>query len=231
MTSASIDGILPLQRQLEILMLSPRKRQRILSQVGREIQKNTRKNIRSQKDSVNRSFAKRSEKAKAEKKRRKLLRRMGKKLTQKATANEATVTFKGKAANIAYKHQYGHKYTVTKERFQREMNRGNGGSRNDAKPATSAQARELIKELGYRRPTKNNQTTRVSQRWIKQNMTIGQAGAIIRAMRDAQEGNSGSTDSWTVEIPARAFFGGTQQWVAQTMTEILARHTTEQIHS
>lgn len=227
MTSASINGILSVQRQLDLLALPPQKRRRALGQIGREIKKHTRKNIRSQKDIYGRSFTARSDKAKAEKKRRKLLRRMGKKLTQRTEANEVTVSFKGKAASIAYKHHHGHTTTVTKERFQRERDQSGQSVRAD-QSASTEQARVLIKDLGYRRPIGKNKTTRASQRWIKTNMTVWQAGVIIRSMRDAQ-GDTGAGDSWTVEIPARAFFGGTRAWVSDTARDIIARATTEQL--
>jgi len=77
--------------------------------------------------------------------------------------------------------------------------------------ATKAQARALLKE-GFKRPVgkyrsgaKKGQrkNRRVSQKWIMENMTLGQAGLILRLLRDEAE----SKKAWELTVPARPFFG------------------------
>ena len=144
---------------------------------------------------------------------------MGKQLTQRADGRKVTVTFKGKAAEIAHKHHYGHKQVMTKLRFKREMKRRGAGEGYYDDPATSEQAKVLVKQLGFKRRI-GNREVRVSQRWIRQNMTIAHAGAVIKVMREAKGLAARSGGSWDVEIPARSFFAGTDTWVSQTVTEI-----------
>ncbi len=47
---------------------------------------------------------------------------------------------------------------------------------------------------------------RVSIRWIKENLTIGQAGAILKEMKY----ESGGADKWEEKVPARPILGVTK---------------------
>jgi len=228
MMDSKITGVLSVKRQLQLLTLPAHKQRRVLAEVGRELQKQTRKNIRTQRDIYGKAFTSRTKNASKAKKRRKLLRKMGKQLVQQTTSRKVTVSFKGPAASIAYKHHHGDKTVMTKARFKREQRKRGQGEAYYNEPATSEQAAVLIKQLGYRRPL-GKRRVRVSQSWIKKNMTIGMAGAVIKSMREAKGLAARSGESWTVEIPARPFFAGTEAWVSQTTTEIIEQATIHQL--
>lgn len=210
MLQGQLDGVLPVKQQLQLLAMPPARKRWVLAKAGREVQKMTRANIRAQKDIYGKPFAKRSDKAGAHKQRLKLLRKMGKKLTQAATSRAVTVGFKGIAGNIAAKHHFGDKKRVTAAGFKREMKQRERGKGYYDNPATKEQAGALVKQLGYKRPSASGKPIRVSQRWIRNHMTIAQAGSIISAMREAQGLPERSNQSWVVETPARPFFGATE---------------------
>ncbi len=95
---------------------------------------------------------------------------------------------------IGARHQFGHKQTVHK----RDLARQAPLRRND--PATRRQARALI-DAGYTIPRANGRgSRRPTVRYIITHLSMGRAGAILRALR-------GSRDSWTTELPARPFLG------------------------
>ena len=224
MQQSRLDGVLPLKRQLQLLALPPAKKRRILGQVGRQLQKKTRANIRAQRDIYGRSFAKRTAKDRPAKQRRKLLRKMGRQLTQKTTDRQVEVGFKGIAGSIASQHHFGEKRTVTATAFKREMKKRRKGEEYFDKPATKEQAKVLVKQLGFR-----SKKRRYSQHWIRNNLTIGMAGAIIKKMRDEQGLPKRSNSSWIVETPARPFFGATTQVASAMAAEIIEQETVRQL--
>jgi hypothetical protein len=57
---------------------------------------------------------------------------------------------------------------------------------------------------------------RVSIAWIKENMTLGQAGMILRLLEERQ-----AADSWEIELPARSFFGLSRNEQAQLANKLI----------
>ena len=229
MQQSRLDGVLPLKRQLQLLALPAAKKRRILAQVGRQLQKKTRANIRAQRDIYGHAFAKRTAKDRPAKQRRKLLRKMGRKLTQKVTDRQVEVGFKGIAGSIATQHHFGEKRTVTAAGFKREMKKRERGRQYYDAPATKEQAYTLVKELGYKRSTRGGKKMRVSQKWIRSNMTIAHADMVVKQMREAKGLPKRSASSWLIKTPARAFFGATAQVASDMATEIFEQETIRQL--
>nr|VFK16701.1 MAG: phage virion morphogenesis (putative tail completion) protein [Candidatus Kentron sp. LFY] len=204
------EGRLILLAQLRALTLPPATRRRVMARIGREIKKRTRANVRAQADIHGKAFVPRKRR-----RRRKMLAGLVKELMQRATPEEVTVGFRrGRTGVIAAQHQYGHEKTVRARRNLR-----NCRADDKAKPsalATKHQARTLIKDLGYRRSTGSGKKRRVSQRWIRENVTACQAGLLIRMLRDEEP-----KDSWVTKLPQREFFGSEPKWIGQKAAEII----------
>lgn len=97
---------------------------------------------------------------------------------------------------IAAKQQLGAVQTVTAaENFGRSnQQRAAAGSAY----ATRRQAKQLI-DAGYKRRVAGGKKT-PSIKWITENMTVAQAGKILRILR-------GDSSAWTTKLPPRSFLG------------------------
>jgi len=215
-----ITGLAGLKQQLAILKLPLTKRRKLLRKTARAIIRDSRKRITTQTDVHGQPFAKRW---KPRKDRRKMLSKLIK--LAKIFSNDgkqAKIGFPGLAGRIAAAQQFGDSQAFTASALQKSQ--GSAGGRQ--KPATKRQAVEL-KKLGYRM---NKKGRKPSMRWIMDNLTIGQAGSIIRSMREKQGIKAKS--SWKTVLPARAFLGASAHDVAQyiqsfftDITQELARGT------
>ena len=206
-------GRLKLREQLDILALPPKQKRKLVRMMATDVRKQARQNIRQQRTVSGSPMAPRKD----TRNKRKLLRRMGKPMVIFNKSNhEAVVGFKGnKAGVIASKHQHGTSERMTATKAEKRAGTPDYKDRADRK-----QAKSLIQE-GYRLPVpgKNGRTKlkRVSQKWIRENMSCGQAGLILRMMR-----NEKSKQSWTMTTPARPFLGADEK-DAQQMLDSLAR--------
>lgn len=207
---------LRLSEQLSLLTLPPAKRRRLMNGIAKDVRLDARRNIRSQRTILGRAMEPRKDK----RKRRKLLQGLGKGLTTVHKGDlHAEVTWKNPVpARIAHQHQFGtpEKWTASKARKVR-------GQPNYAAPATSAQAKALIAE-GFKRRVarkhgkgKGAALKRVSQKWIRENLKLGQAGLILRLMRT---GKPKGKQSWTVKVPARPILGATVDKADEYMTRL-----------
>lgn len=212
-------------RQMKALQQPPQVRKRFMSDTGREVVKNTRGRIRRQTKLGGGSFA-----PSADGKNRKLLKNMGKGLRYYPTPNGVKVTWpNGQKAKIARGQHDGFTEHYTASRAAKEgKRRGEPGY--DA-PATAAQARELA-GFGYKRYAgkygsgkKKGQvrTQRVSQKWIRENMTVGQAGRIYRYLR-----NDEGIKDWDLIVPARPVLGMEQNKI-DGLLDKLANETRERM--
>lgn len=192
-------GKLPLLAQLETLSLPRREKARVTREMGRQVQRAARKNVRQQRTIDGQTMPPRA----GNRNRRKVLRKITRKLgVQMMSATTAKVTWKNSVtAQIADRHQRGvpEKWTANKAKKIY-------GQPDYSAPASRAQAKSLIAE-GYKRPVKKKRGSgvaykRVSQKWIRENMTQGQAGVVLRSMRDAKRKRA-----WTVTVPERPFLG------------------------
>ncbi|WP_419787320.1 virion morphogenesis protein [Pseudodesulfovibrio sp.] len=194
-------GRLRLREQLDLLSLSPRTRRNVTKRMGRAVIKEARTNLRQQRTVYGRSMEERQ----GVRKRRKMLRRLGKGLKpfMRGTDRVDLTWANGMTAKIADRHQYGIPEVWTASKARKVY-----GVPDYKKPATRTQAKALIAE-GYRlrvRKPKGKGCTlrRVPLRWIMENLSRGQAGTILRQMRD---NTTHGKQRWEVKPAARPFLG------------------------
>lgn len=196
-------GVSLLEAQLRLLTLTPQRRKRAMSQMGREVVKQTRKNVRNQKSVKGRSFADRNKKRS---KKGKMLSGFvkGRNIRQKATADKVTIGFKNDGmARMANAHQTGQKQTVKAKKMSQQTKAEWKNS-----PATRSQAREMNR-LGFKVEKKGGKTRKVSQAWIVNNLTKLQALGVLYKLNNDKKGKQ----SWQVTLPAREFFPNDAAWV------------------
>lgn len=204
-------------RQIKTLQLPKSKKSIYHRRIGREVIKIARKNIQQQRTVNGQKFAPRKNG-----KRTKMLRRIakGSNLKQFANSKRTIVTWPNAyIGKLARAHQEGIEDKYTAARMEKEH-----GQPDYSAPATSKQAKALIK-AGYRlnrgkyksgKNKGNSKTKRVSQAWIKENMTLGQAGIVLRMLTDNE-----AEKSWTVKTEARPFFGLTKKHGSTLAHELL----------
>lgn len=215
MLTSNLTGDDRLLRQIRLLSLSGSRKKKLNTKLGREIVKVSRARIRQQKTVDGNSFAKRKSG-----KKKKLLTRIMRNAKVYAGSKSAKVTWAdNKTGKIATAHQKGHTETNTAAKVTRQR----GQPDYDAQ-ATKEQAKALI-SAGYKRPTgkyksgkKKGQvkSSRVSQKWITENMTIGQAGLVLRMLRGEP-----SKSSWQVKTPERPFLGANKSDVKQMANMVI----------
>jgi hypothetical protein len=208
---------LRLNDQLQVLSMGHRSRKRLLSKIGNEIKQDTRDNIHSQKTvDGSRMEPRRGKKRRSKRKRRsaKILSRMGKGMVTRFRNDgfSADITWKNAGqAKCAYRNQMGigEDYKADKDKAVKRAEKEAGGSNPFKKPATKHQAKALNKE-GFRyrvaraRGKGGAVLKRVSQKFIQDHLTMGQAGLILRILRSESETG---TQSWKRPLPARPILG------------------------
>lgn len=219
---------LKLKEQLDILAMPPREQRKIIMTMARAVRKQAVLNIRQQRTVEGLPMAPRKD---ARNKRR-LLRGLAKAKVGKSKgltvygrgSDSAEVTYGNQGAGqIANRHQKGIPEPWSKKKAEKVYGRPDYN-----KPATRVQAKSLI-DAGYRvrkkrKRGKGTLLKRVSVKWIREHMTLGQAGRILRFMR----GTGLSKTRWDVETPARPFLGATPD-DAKEMLQDLARQTIEKL--
>lgn len=210
--SVDIKGLLPWKTQMKILAMPKALRRRLLGRVSRKVISDSKKRVRKQVDVNGQPFVARSKKRTG---RRKMLARLSRRLkTLRNDGIQAMIGFPNSAdGRIAAKHQHGHTTTVSAKQLNKQ-----GKSASKDNPATRKQAKSL-REAGYtvkRAHGKGKKSP--SLKYITQNMTIGQAGAVLRSLRE-QEGISAKT-SWQTKLPARAFLGASSQEIVRHIESI-----------
>ncbi|MEF1204306.1 phage virion morphogenesis protein [Photobacterium damselae] len=194
------------------LKLSYSQEQLALRRIGREVIKQSKKNIREQNDVDGQSFSPRRKKRKG---RRKMLPNIAKRLRTKNDANYVDVGFGNSlTAQIAYKQQYGSPAeTWTGDRVRRVR----GPAKHNDDPPTYRQARALIR-AGYTIPKQRGKgRKKPSTKWVRENITQGRLGLIIRELL-----NKTPKQSWEIDNEPRAFLGLTPEQSTQIITrEIL----------
>lgn len=207
-------GRLRLKEQLDVLALPPVKRKKLVRRMAQDVRRDARQNIRKQKTVSGQAMEPRARK----RRKAKMMRGLGRQMEAFAKGdNTGVVSWKdGKTAAIAATHHHGKTVRINSSSHKRAA-----GTPDYHGDATRAQAKALLAE-GYRHPVKGKngkrRLKRVSQKWIRENMTIGQAGLILRTLRDQE-----SKKSWTVKVPARPVLGADPADTEQFM-DSLARH-------
>jgi hypothetical protein len=196
-------GHIDAQKRLELLKLPARKRRQILGGIGREIKRQSIRNLKAQRDVQGRPWAPRKRGND-----RKLLRHLARQVQANfVTPDFVDVGFKGA---VAYQQHEGVTQVMTGALMAR-----NAGSGAD-EPATRKQAKELRNE-NYRVRVKGSKKWRKpSLQWITQNLKQKQAGLILRILRDEQP-----KKAWITTVPGRAFLGATDAQVGTFVNKVI----------
>ena len=187
---------------IDIRTLPGTSRKRIFKNLGRELLKSSRYHIRQQKTITGKTMEKRKYG------KGKVLKNMGKTIKFFVDAKKVKLTWPNRlVARIAYRHQFG-----IPEVFNETRMLNIHGQPDYDQPASRKQAKALIKE-GFRVSTGETFKSGVnkgkakkkkpSQKYIVENMSMGQAALIIRKLKKTDN----PPKRWTVKIPARPFLG------------------------
>ena len=216
----TVKGHITLRRQIRALALPDRQKKQLYFQLARSVITESRQRTRAQRDVQGQAFAPRKNGNK--KVLRKILRTAR---VIKATPRGAVAGWNnGLTGRIATAQQHG-----IKERHTAASAARKNGTPDYSAPATTAQARALI-DAGYKRysgkfksgkKAGQSKGKRVSAKWITENLTLGQAGLILRLLRDKEP-----KQSWQTVTPARPFFGINRRDIPDMSQKIIHQITT-----
>lgn len=192
------------KEQLAFLQLNPRKRSNILRGAIRAVRRGSKERITRQKDLTGKTWQ-----GRANGKKKKMLTKLKRNMKVYYRPNDAGVFFKGgNSGKIARAHQEGISLDAGKPKSSTAQNKEG--------PATRNLARALIAE-GYKIPRgKGKGSKRPSIKWITNNLSINQAGFLLRELK----GSSGKS-AWKIDLPARSFLGQTVAEQKEQMNFIL----------
>jgi hypothetical protein len=192
------------KEQLAFLQLKPQKRRNILRSAIRAANRSSKERITRQSDLTGKTWQ-----GRANGKKKKMLTRLKRNMKVRYGANSASVYFKGgNSGKIARAHQEGVSLDAGKPKGKAAQNKEG--------PATRNLARALIAE-GYKIPRgKGKSSKRPSIKWITNNLSINQAGFLLRELK----GSSGKS-AWKIDLPARSFLGQTMAEQKEQMNFIL----------
>lgn len=211
-----VAGQLEAKQRLALIGLPAAKRKRVLSLVGRKVRVSSRKRIRDQRDIQGRSWAPRKntgEHGSAGKRKRskKMLRGLSRLMITRPSAEKVDITFASPVVGkIAKAHQEGISEIMTAEKMRRLH-----GQPDYTANATRKQAKGL-REEGFKIRRENGKGwKKPSLKWITENLSLGQAGAILRSMRDKK-----SKSSWEIPLSDRSFLGASDSEIKSLVNEI-----------
>lgn len=192
------------KEQLAFLQLKPRKRSNILRGAIRAVRRGSKERITKQSDLAGKTWQ-----ARANGKKKKMLTKLKSRMKVYYRPNDAGVFFnKPITGKIARAHQEGVSLDAGKPKGKAAQNKEG--------PATRNLARALIAE-GYKIPRgKGKGSKRPSIKWITNNLSINQAGFLLRELK----GSSGKS-TWKINLPARSFLGQTAAEQKEQMNFIL----------
>ncbi|PMT73882.1 hypothetical protein C1S86_24320 [Vibrio parahaemolyticus] len=203
---------------LKLARLTPAKKRRVLRKVGKAVIRDAKQNIRKQQDIHGRAFEKRKGRSK-----KKLLKNMARPLSEKVLNDRVRVDyFRNKGAGIiAYEQQYGVAETWTADRLKKIRSKSSSDSAKHYKdPATRQQAKRLI-DAGFTVRRKSGKgRKKPSVKWVTENLTQGQFGAIYRELSGDKP-----KKSWKVQPPSREFLGMSDK----DAQKLLANELTKQL--
>lgn len=214
-----IVGLLPLQRQMELLTMGTNRRRRLLYRVAQKVIRDSRKRIRQQVGLNGLPF---KERWKPRSDRRRMLSRLSQRMSIiNNDSVQATIGFRGGASGkIAAKQQYGATERVTADQNRRQSK---SLSKHYDQPATRKQAKAL-RDAGFK--VKAGGKAKIAPiSWITDHLTVGQAGYALRRLRE-WSGEKAKT-SWLTVLPARAFLGATDAEVSAHIDSIFEDMTKE----
>ncbi len=206
MLTVDVASGLNASQRLQLIAMPPAKRRRVLANIGRKVRVASRKRLRTQRDIQGKKWQGRQSG-----KSRKMLRGISKRMVVLSNSSQTDVTFKHtKTGRIAYAQQYGIAQEMTAAQAAKQY-----GTPDYKAPASASQAKAL-RNAGYKIRRKRGKGWKSpTLKWITQNISNGQAGFILRLLRDETP-----KKSWTINLPARSFLGATQNDInamAQTL--------------
>ncbi|MFA0813242.1 phage virion morphogenesis protein [Microbulbifer epialgicus] len=209
-TAVQIDlsGYIKARQQFQLLKMPPAKQRQLGGTLARKVRTYSRKRLREQKALDGNAWEKRKESHK--KGRKKMLRGLSKRMSARGVELGGEVFFAdGKTAEIAHQHQYGEPEEWTSQKANKVY-----GQPDYQAPATRYQARALKKE-GYKVRLPGGRKKKPTIRWITENLSLGQAGLILRKLRD-DPGKS----RWVIELPERSFLGVTEREISELASKL-----------
>lgn len=206
MIGLDISGNLSVKRRFDLIKLPAQKRKQLLRKIALEVRKNSRKRVRNQTDLMGRKWEGRKSG-----KRQKMLRTLGKHLFVNADSKGATIGYKNQLlGRIANEHHSGINETVTAATMSAKHGKPDYNA-----PATRKQAKAL-REAGYKVRRKNGKGWKApTLKWITTNLKVGQAGIVLRTLRDEEP-----KKSWVIPLPARTFLGVTEHEINDMVNTI-----------
>ena len=190
-----------INQQMVIRSLPSTSRKRILKNTGRVLLKESRDHIRQQKTLTGKPMVKRKYG------RGKVLKKMGKTIKFFANAKNVRLTWPNRVvAKLASRHQFGIPEVFNAMRMQKIH-----GKPDYQQPASRKQAKALL-NAGFRVTPENTpkksrkgktRKKKPSQKWVIENMKMGQAAFVIRKLRKEER----PPKTWKVKVPSRPFLG------------------------
>ncbi len=199
---------LTLKQQLVMLALPANKRVALLKKLGRSQRAKARQRIREQKTVTGQKFTPR-----AHGKNNKMLKRVSRRLEPyvKSTNRLELKHQSNQAGRVAAFQQEG-----GTEKFTADKAKKLNGTPDYQSPCTRRQAKALARE-GYKvRKGKGKRYRRASITEIMERMTLGQAGKVLRLMRDIKD-----KPSWNIQVSPRPFLGDTPANVQAEIVTLL----------
>lgn len=252
MIDGKLMGLEQLKRDFEILRLSPDKKTKILKETMKDIRKNMIRNKNQQKEPSGKNWKPRAkpktETTKSGKiKDSKMLKRIHSGSRTSANAEQGKFDYKNAVSErIAGEHQYGATLSPTL---------GNTGKTREKDNGVSSQAKaELLLKLGFNEPAtprgykprrgkgrlsgrqviglwalrilsgKNRRSSSV--KYIQENLTDGQVGALISELRKRKGLNN---KKGKLELPARGFLDEDEKRNTERMTKQVDKIITDKL--
>ncbi|MCU8012505.1 hypothetical protein [Shewanella sp. SM74] len=202
---------LNIQNQVMLASLPAKKRIRVLKKLGTWERAETRKRIRQQTTVEGTKFE-----ARASKSRVKMLRKLGKTLEPYVySANRLELKHKNTlTGKIAAFQQFGGSETMTAAKMAKK-----DGPLSYDDPCTKRQAKALANE-GYKiRRAKGKNYRRATINEIMARMKMGQAGLILRLMRDKRD----APRTWEVNVSPRGHLGSKTARIQDQLLNIIEK--------
>lgn len=216
MFSVRITGDRQINDVLDRFSAEIRERQKLARRMGGYVRTLSRQNIKRRRTVDGAAMTPRQKRRDA----RAMLMGLHRAMTVRAAAGNQGVTVSwdnALMAAIGYRHQEG-----IGEAWGPRRARAVYGQPDYKARATRKQAQALLRE-GYRLMVRakggGRRPKRVTVQWIEQNMTLGQAGLILRLLRTGQ---ATGKQSWRDTVPARPFLGVTPKQ-AEELTQKLIK--------
>lgn len=194
-----VRGLLDAQAQLDLLVLPPKLRRRLLNRLGTRARSLSRKRIRNQQNLDGSPFAPRRD---ADAGKKKMEAGLGKLLqVTRVDADEAVLGWKNNLTSWVASQQHNGASERRTAQQMRRWNRVEEGAK-----STDKQAKRL-RRLGFRvRQAGKKRLSRPPVSWILENVSYMQAGVLIRVL-DEERGESTGEQSWEIKLPKRQFLG------------------------